>query len=79
MAAPSLAEDREFSPDFAEAYLRNCYSHFDELVSRNVHRFDSRDDAVEGFTYLCGKVLTSSKDVGVGLIILNMYNESENF
>jgi hypothetical protein len=73
-----MAEDRKFSSSFTEALIYDCYNDFDNLVNINAHRFDSKEDAVEGFTYLCGKVLTSSKDVGVGLIILNMY-ESKNF
>lgn len=78
MATPSLGEAPKYSPAFSKAYIEDCYSNFDELVELNAHRFDSKEEAVEGFTYLCGKVLTSSKDVGIGLIILNMY-ESKNF
>jgi hypothetical protein len=78
MVVPSMAEVPKYNASFTQAYLRDCYTDFDRLVEANIKHFDSVKETHEVITYLCGKVLSQSKDSGVGLIILNL-NESKDY
>ena len=72
----SMAEDLD--PKFTYEMLKQCYSTPNTLIEYNMNKHNwDRYDAEVNVEVLCGRLLTKAKEIGVGVILLNMY-ESKN-
>lgn len=76
--APYSAADPKIHPE--EMILSQCYNDFDAFVEqwKTLDSFQGadKDTIVQVLTNICGNALIRAQEKGIGLIILNMFNES---